>query len=69
MDNGHVMTAFFKNISNNRPIWADGPNELCICILDMNLGSKYLGIKQSCVHSPGMVSKPAMDRISRKGQK
>ena len=24
MDNGHVMTAFFKNIPNNRPTWADG---------------------------------------------
>ena len=24
MDNGHVMRAFFKNIPNNWPIWADG---------------------------------------------
>ena len=28
MDKGHVMTAFFKNVPNNCPIWADGSNEL-----------------------------------------
>ena len=28
MDNGHVMRAFFKNIPNNWPIWADGQNKL-----------------------------------------
>ena len=28
MDNGHVMRFFFKNILNNWPIWADGPNKL-----------------------------------------
>ena len=28
MDNGNVMMPFFKNIPNNWPIWADGPNEL-----------------------------------------
>ena len=27
-DNGHVMRAFFKNITNNWPIWADGLNKL-----------------------------------------
>ena len=28
MDKGHVMTSFFKNIPNNWPIWAEGPNVL-----------------------------------------
>ena len=28
MDNGHVKMAFFKNIPNNWPIWADEPNKL-----------------------------------------
>ena len=27
-DNGHVMRAFLKNITNNWPIWADGLNKL-----------------------------------------
>ena len=28
MNNGHLMRAFFKNIPNNLPIWADGPKRL-----------------------------------------
>ena len=28
VSHGHLMTAFFKNIPNNWPIWTDGPNEL-----------------------------------------
>ena len=28
MENGYVMTIFFKNIPKNWPIWEDGPNKL-----------------------------------------
>ena len=28
MDNGHMIRAFFKNIPNVWPIWADGSNKL-----------------------------------------
>jgi hypothetical protein len=32
MENGHVMWTFFKNIPNDWPIWADGPNKLVVGI-------------------------------------
>ena len=51
MDNGHVIRAFFKNITNNWPIWADGSNELW-CILGVFPVELSVHILSLCVPSP-----------------
>ena len=50
MDNGHVMRAFFKNIPNNWPIWADGPNDSGV--FGVLSGELLAHILSLCVPSP-----------------